>query len=323
VQPLPSESDKKLFDVLESQGEEAVDDLEFIVSVLEKIHNRYFESEAFVESIQLGSGVSDASNLILSEKMENAAIFDKVEPPDVRVIVAEFRGQALSNVNVVFSGIIPLSTRPELFDVWRLVQFFGGRCDTDIVWVHEGHQRNTTHLVASSSSTDKATRCAQLGIPVVHPGWLFACFREWRLVDLKDHILPHAHMKRDLAEDLVSETFKITSSRPSMQLDPVEMAIMDAELAALDEESISDLEDLLADADDFLERLFEAAKHIPQWVISLGQNKEDIGVKPEKLLAMVQKHRKAEVIMLDHKWSVSNAGGRNQSNNIEYMIVTL
>ncbi len=76
-------------------------------------------------------------------------------------------------------------------------------------------------------------------------------------------------------------------------------------------------------ADDFLERMFEAAKHIPQWVISLGQNKEDIGVKPEKLLAMVQKHRKAEVQILDHKWSVSNAGGRGQSDNIEYMIVTL
>ena len=76
-------------------------------------------------------------------------------------------------------------------------------------------------------------------------------------------------------------------------------------------------------ADDFLERMFESAKHIPQWVISLGQNKEDVGVKPEKLLAMVQKHRKAEVQMLDHKWSVSNAGGRGQTDNIEYMIVTI
>lgn len=77
------------------------------------------------------------------------------------------------------------------------------------------------------------------------------------------------------------------------------------------------------DADEFLERLFASAKHIPQWVISLGQNKEDVGVKPEKLLAMVRKHRKAEVQMLDHKWSVSNAGGRGQTDNIEYMIVTI
>jgi len=69
--------------------------------------------------------------------------------------------------------------------------------------------------------------------------------------------------------------------------------------------------------------MFEAAKHILQWVIFLGQNKEDVGVKPDKLLAMVQKHRKAEVQMMEHKWSVANAGGRNQSNNIEYMIVTL
>ncbi len=77
------------------------------------------------------------------------------------------------------------------------------------------------------------------------------------------------------------------------------------------------------DCDELLERLFASAKHIPQWVISLGQNKEDVGVKPEELLAMITKHRKAEVHMLDHKWSVSNAGGRAQSDNIEYLVVTL
>lgn len=77
------------------------------------------------------------------------------------------------------------------------------------------------------------------------------------------------------------------------------------------------------DADEFLERMFASATHIPQWIVSLGQNKEDVGVKPEKLLAMVQKHRKAEVILLDHKWTVSNAGGRGQSDNIEYMIITV
>ena len=69
--------------------------------------------------------------------------------------------------------------------------------------------------------------------------------------------------------------------------------------------------------------MFECARHIPQWVISLGQTNPDTGIKPDELLKVVRKYRKAEVEMLDHKWSVSNAGGRPQSDNIEYIVYTL
>ena len=78
-----------------------------------------------------------------------------------------------------------------------------------------------------------------------------------------------------------------------------------------------------ADAKIFLEKMFECARHIPQWVISLGQTNPDTGIKPDELLKVVRKYRKAEVEMLDHKWSVSNAGGRPQSDNIEYIVYTL
>ncbi len=76
-------------------------------------------------------------------------------------------------------------------------------------------------------------------------------------------------------------------------------------------------------ADQFLEKMFAAATHIPQWIVSLGQNKKDVGISPERLLEMVQKHRKAEVQMLEHKWIMNNAVGRDQKDNIEYLIVTV
>jgi len=77
------------------------------------------------------------------------------------------------------------------------------------------------------------------------------------------------------------------------------------------------------DADEFLERLFASATHIPQWIISLGQKKENVGMKSEKLLAMVQKYRKATLQTLEHKWIMNNAAKRDQRDNIEYMIVTI
>lgn len=126
----------------------------------------------------------------------------------------------------------------------------------------------------------------------------------------------------DFLKDIKGDVVYFDPPYPGSSAYEVEYGILDNILAnkKLDNKP-SDFSN--KDADEFLEKMFESAKHIPQWIISLGQNKEDVGVKPEKLLAMVQKHRKAEVQMLDHKWSVANAGGRNQSNNIEYMIVTL
>jgi site-specific DNA-adenine methylase len=78
-----------------------------------------------------------------------------------------------------------------------------------------------------------------------------------------------------------------------------------------------------ADAKVFIEKMLECSKHIPQWIISLGQTKADVGIKPDEMLEMVKKHRKAELQILDHKWSVANAGGRPQNDNIEYIVTTL
>lgn len=77
-----------------------------------------------------------------------------------------------------------------------------------------------------------------------------------------------------------------------------------------------------ADAKVFLEKMFESARHIPQWIISLGQTNPETGIKPDELLKAVRMHRKAEVEMIEHNWSVANAGGRPQNDNIEYIVYT-
>jgi len=78
-----------------------------------------------------------------------------------------------------------------------------------------------------------------------------------------------------------------------------------------------------ADAEIFIEKMLEKARHIPQWIISLGQTHPDRGIKAEELLKIVRKYRKAEVEMIEHRWAINNVSGRPQSDNIEYIVHTL
>jgi len=78
-----------------------------------------------------------------------------------------------------------------------------------------------------------------------------------------------------------------------------------------------------ADAKLFLEKMFECSLHIPQWIVSLGQTNPSTGIKPQELLKMVRKFRKAEVEILKHNWVISNAAGRPQGDNIEYIVHTI
>ncbi|MBI3685490.1 DNA adenine methylase [Candidatus Azambacteria bacterium] len=78
-----------------------------------------------------------------------------------------------------------------------------------------------------------------------------------------------------------------------------------------------------ADAKIFLEKMLESSRHIPQWIISLGQTHPDEGVKPDELLKMVRKYRQAELEMVEHRWAINNVSGRPQGDNIEYIVHTL
>jgi adenine-specific DNA methylase len=77
------------------------------------------------------------------------------------------------------------------------------------------------------------------------------------------------------------------------------------------------------DAEEFIDRMLQCAQHIPHWIISLGQTNPDRGIKPEELLEMVRRYRKAEVEVLQHRWSIQNMVQKDQSENTEYIVYTL
>lgn len=139
--------------------------------------------------------------------------------PDVKNIVRGWRSKIMERARVAFSGLIPRGVRPEIFDIWRLVEFFGGRCDTEIIV--EGDLVMTTHLIAINTSTEKVTRALELGIPVIHPEWLQACFRYLSLVDFGPYLLRSAGSIK---------------SNSLTRIDPIQMAMIDAELADLEDD---------------------------------------------------------------------------------------
>jgi len=77
------------------------------------------------------------------------------------------------------------------------------------------------------------------------------------------------------------------------------------------------------DAIDFHKEMYDKARHIPNWVISMGQTESGLGVTPEQLLEIVQHYKpKAKMRILDHAWSINNAAGKKQKENVEYLIYT-
>jgi len=77
------------------------------------------------------------------------------------------------------------------------------------------------------------------------------------------------------------------------------------------------------DALEFIDKLCKASTHIKHWIISMGQPDPSRGISPDELLKVVRKYKpKAEYRILDHKWSVDNAGSKKKKDVVEYMIFT-
>ena len=52
------------------------------------------------------------------------------------------RSRTLDGVHVVFSSVIPLDTKPETTEIWKVAHMFGARCYTEL-------NNFTTHVVAA------------------------------------------------------------------------------------------------------------------------------------------------------------------------------
>lgn len=146
--------------------------------ILRRIHDVYYKT---VESIQ-----SQAPE----EVKNNPDIVKYCTPgtltPDTKLIVTELRRDVLRGANVVFTGVIPTSTKQEDSQPWRVACALGARVNNVIITPKDTNCDSdvTTHVIAGRLGTEKSYRAVKSrGVKLVNPGWLFCCFERWEKVD--------------------------------------------------------------------------------------------------------------------------------------------
>ncbi len=177
----------------------------------------------------------------------------------VTSIIRRRKASVLSGCILAFSGIFPVGAPLERFELWRLAQMFGAICQEGVLLpapqedCPEGEQaapRLITHLVAVRSDTEKvrkALRAAKetTGEPpkIVRPEWLHACFKEWAAVPVDAYLISPPQPSRtppveatptnDAAND---SSDCLVNNDSNVDMDPNDLAEMNAELAALEGE---------------------------------------------------------------------------------------
>ncbi|KIJ65044.1 hypothetical protein HYDPIDRAFT_27775 [Hydnomerulius pinastri MD-312] len=116
----------------------------------------------------------------------------KSQPPkpyDVTQIIPEMRLSTLDGVHILFSSVIPLDTKPETTEIWKVAHMFGARCYTEIT-------SRITHVVAAKHGTVKVdTARKRGGIKIVWLAWFTDSIALWRRQDETPYLLddPTAH----------------------------------------------------------------------------------------------------------------------------------
>ncbi|KAG2236026.1 hypothetical protein BDF21DRAFT_393024 [Thamnidium elegans] len=107
------------------------------------------------------------------------------QKPQVSIILNSLKRRVFRDVNVVFSGIIPLhQTKPEDSWIWRMASSFGANCFHELTG-------KITHLIAANPGTDKAITARKYGhIKVVSPAWITDSVWNWQRQDESKYLLP-------------------------------------------------------------------------------------------------------------------------------------
>ncbi|KAF8560165.1 hypothetical protein OG21DRAFT_1480001 [Imleria badia] len=96
------------------------------------------------------------------------------KPCDVTRIIPEMRTKTLEGVHIVFSSVIPLDTKPETTEIWKVAHMFGARCYTEL-------HNFTTHVVAAKQGTVKVDMARKRGgIKIVWLAWFTDSIALWR-----------------------------------------------------------------------------------------------------------------------------------------------
>jgi RNA polymerase II subunit A-like phosphatase len=60
----------------------------------------------------------------------------------IKRIIPRLRSEVFEGVHILFSSVIPLDTKAETTEIWRMAHMFGARCSTELTG-------DITHVVAA------------------------------------------------------------------------------------------------------------------------------------------------------------------------------
>ncbi|KAF8203863.1 hypothetical protein BJ912DRAFT_941247, partial [Pholiota molesta] len=105
------------------------------------------------------------------------------KPHDVTNIIPRLRSEVFEGVHILFSSVIPLDTKPESTEIWRMAHMFGAHCSTELT-------SDITHVVAAKRGTVKVDMARKRGgIKIVWLAWFTDSIALWRRQDEKPYLL--------------------------------------------------------------------------------------------------------------------------------------
>lgn len=213
--------------------DEADDQLERIVLVLEQVHGKFYEL--------YDQKISKKSKGITDTGLEDYEM-------DIKVILPLLRSPILTGCHIIFSGLIPLQTDSSLSDIWRISTDFGAVCSQDI-------RNGTTHLVTSTMDSEKAKQAQKKGnVWIVKPGWLYSSAWRWKRADEMEFIWSSKciPMTNTLASDFENEELEFKNNMIS-NIIPMTEALKEDEtfLNTLSDEETTDTSSIMTDGNIF------------------------------------------------------------------------
>lgn len=102
---------------------------------------------------------------------------------DVTKIIPQMRMDTLHGVHILFSSVIPLDTKPETTEIWKIAHMFGAQCYTEL-------SSRITHVVAAKHGTVKVDAARKRGgIKIVWLSWFTDSIALWRRQDEIPYLL--------------------------------------------------------------------------------------------------------------------------------------
>ncbi|KAF7436339.1 Carboxy-terminal domain (CTD) phosphatase [Pleurotus ostreatus] len=102
---------------------------------------------------------------------------------DVTRIIPRIRADVFKGVHILFSSVIPLDTKPETTEIWRLAHMFGAKVSTELT-------SEVTHVVAAKRGTVKVDMARRRGgMKIVWVSWFTDSVALWRHQDETPYLL--------------------------------------------------------------------------------------------------------------------------------------